>query len=246
MLALRVARERLTLLRRDCAKLILALEEGEGASAEVARFRARYAATIGGLARRPDRRDIEAIAALLEALAVDVSKCLIAEEKEEKMDGNAAQNDRHKQNSNPKPTVYEPAAEPVRKASVEFEPAIGSQSRLEAPTRAIYPLGLVLDSCPDIADYARQGIHTWGDLIDVAGLVRTMLGISPHAWDEAKMVMGEDTAAVTVAAILQRAEHIKSPGGYLRTLVERKRAGQYSLGPVLQALNRARLQELRA
>lgn len=50
-----------------------------------------------------------------------------------------------------------------------------------------------------------------------------MLGISPHAWDEAREVMGEDAAAVTVAAILQRAEHIKAPGGYLRALVERKR-----------------------
>ena len=46
-------------------------------------------------------------------------------------------------------------------------------------------------------------------------------------------MMGDDAAAVTVAAILQRAESIRSPGGYLRTLVERKREGQFSLGPVL-------------
>jgi replication initiation protein RepC len=100
---------------------------------------------------------------------------------------------------------------------------------------------MVLDACPDIADYARNGIRSWRDLSDVADLVRSMLGISSSAWREAQNVMGSEAAAATVAAILQRAEHIKSPGGYLRTLVERKRAGQYSLGPVLQALNRARL-----
>ena len=62
----------------------------------------------------------------------------------------------------------------------------------------------------------------------------------------AQVTMGAETAAATVAATLQRAEHIKSPGGYPRTLVERKRAGRYSLGPVLMALNRARLTQCRA
>jgi replication initiation protein RepC len=42
-------------------------------------------------------------------------------------------------------------------------------------------------------------------------------------------------------AILQRAEAIKSPGGYLRALTEKARAGQFSLGPVLMALLRAKL-----
>lgn len=67
-----------------------------------------------------------------------------------------------------------------------------------------------------------------------------MMGISSSAWRDAQDVMGPDAAAATMAAILQRAEHIKSPGGYLRTLVDRKRAGRYSLGPVLLALTRSR------
>ena len=71
-----------------------------------------------------------------------------------------------------------------------------------------------------------------------------MLGISPSAWKAAREAMGDDAAAVTIAAILERHEQIISPGGYLRTLTERKRAGTYSLGPVLQALNRARLTQL--
>jgi len=53
--------------------------------------------------------------------------------------------------------------------------------------------------------------------------------------------MGEEGAAITVAAILQRGEAIKSPGGYLRNLTERARAGQFSLGPVLMALLRVKV-----
>ncbi|MGH1573734.1 replication initiation protein RepC [Methylobacterium sp. P31] len=76
------------------------------------------------------------------------------------------------------------------------------------------------------------------DLVDTANLARSALGISPDAWRDAQETMRSDAAALTVAAILQTAEHIKSPGGYLRSLVERKRAGEFSLGPILQALTR--------
>jgi replication initiation protein RepC len=51
--------------------------------------------------------------------------------------------------------------------------------------------------------------------------------------------MGEENASITVAAILQRAEMIRSPGAYLRNLTERAKAGQFSLGPVLMALLRS-------
>jgi replication initiation protein RepC len=53
-------------------------------------------------------------------------------------------------------------------------------------------------------------------------------------------VLGDEDAAVVVAAILQRGEAIKSPGGYLRNLTERARAGQFSIGPVLMSLLRTR------
>ncbi|MGI2036316.1 replication initiation protein RepC, partial [Rhizobium panacihumi] len=37
-----------------------------------------------------------------------------------------------------------------------------------------------------------------------------------------------------------RGGHINSAGGYLRNLTERSRRGEFSLGPVLMALLRAR------
>ena len=95
---------------------------------------------------------------------------------------------------------------------------------------------MVLDACPDIADYARGGIVNWRDFVATAVLVRSILGVSPSAWEEAVEVMGERQAATVVAAILQRGEAITSAGGYLRDLTRKAQAGQFSLGPMLMAL----------
>ncbi|WP_348626794.1 plasmid replication protein RepC, partial [Methylobacterium sp. CCH5-D2] len=250
-LALRIARERVTLLRRDCAKLIQALEVAEGALGAAEPLRCRYGAILGAVPRVPTRTDLDVVAEALMHLAADVGKLLLSLHEETESSGNPDQDERHSQNSNPEPFSSEPASGMRQKESAPPGPVSGAAparggagqgtAASHLPIRAIYPLGLVLDACPDIRDYARGGIGSWRELVDTAEIVRSMLGISPHAWDEAREVMGEDAAAVTVAAILQRAEHIKAPGGYLRTLVERKRRGEYSLGPVLQALNRAQL-----
>ena len=68
-----------------------------------------------------------------------------------------------------------------------------------------------------------------------------MLGVSPSAWREACEAMGEVQAAITLAAILQRAEQINSAGGYLRSLTDKAREGQFSTWPMVMALLRAKL-----
>ena len=101
---------------------------------------------------------------------------------------------------------------------------------------------MVLEACPDIADYARHGIRSWRDFVATARLVRSALGISPSAWEDARTVSGRgrrgrgrgDPAA---------GEAIKSPGGYLRSLTEKARGGAFSLGPVLMALLRTKVRE---
>jgi hypothetical protein len=52
-------------------------------------------------------------------------------------------------------------------------------------------------------------------------------------------VMGQEIAAVVIACILQRAQHIESAGGYLRVLTEKARSGEFSVGPMLMAALRA-------
>jgi hypothetical protein len=53
--------------------------------------------------------------------------------------------------------------------------ASGVAPKAVGPPQRSYPLGLVLEACPDIADYARNGIRTvWGDPAPFAH--------SPRAW----------------------------------------------------------------
>ncbi|TJW77235.1 MAG: replication initiation protein RepC, partial [Mesorhizobium sp.] len=96
-----------------------------------------------------------------------------------------------------------------------------------------------LKACPEIADYAVDGIGNWRDFMITAAQVRGYLGVSPSAYEDACHVMGQEIAAVVIACILQRAQHIESAGGYLRVLTEKARAGEFSVGPMLMAALRA-------
>ena len=104
----------------------------------------------------------------------------------------------------------------------------------------MYPLGMVLDACPDILDYSRGGISNWRDLLAAASVVRSALGVSPSAWQEAQTILGETSAAIVIAAILQRGNAITSAGGYLRELTRKAQANTFSIGPMLMALISAR------
>lgn len=110
---------------------------------------------------------------------------------------------------------------------------------MSEPIKA-FRLGLVLRACPDVTAYAPDGaITSWRDLMAVAVTVRSMLGVSPSAYQDACDVMGPEKAAAAMACILERGGHINSAGGYLRDLTRRAEKGEFSLGPMLMALMRA-------
>ena len=114
------------------------------------------------------------------------------------------------------------------------------------PKRAaeiVFPLPMVLEACPDIADYAKGGISHWRDLLAAAGVARMALGVSPSAWEGAQAVMGEKSAAIVIAAILQRGAAITSAGGYLRELTRKAQVNEFSIGPMLMALIGAKNRE---
>ena len=136
---------------------------------------------------------------------------------------------------------------PLLILNLAFQKAGGRLSRSNRNRRRMpertYPLGMVLDACPDIIDYSRGGITNWRDFVATVAVVRPMLGISPSAWVEAQAALGEVEASIVVAAILQRGEAINSAGGYLRGLTRRAEAGEFSLGPMLMALIGSRKRE---
>ncbi|MCO5066522.1 MAG: replication initiation protein RepC [Rhizobiaceae bacterium] len=239
---LQVVRERITIVRRDIAKMItFGLEEGIEGDWEALHL--EYRAIVGRIPRTATRRELEPFEAELSALARATRKLLEQREKSEDSSANESQTERHKQNSNPythpesEPrSEKEPGgeAEPIHPPYIQPQRPVGNKSPLG------FPLGLVLRACPDIVDYARAGIDSWDDLVEVANLVRAALGVSPDAWNQACEAMGRVDAAIVVAAILQRADQISSAGGYLRALTDKARANAFSVGPVLMALLRAK------
>lgn len=229
--ALKLMRERITLQRRDIGKLIEAAIE-EGAPGAWASLWRRFRAVVGRLPRKAGISELEPFAVELDALREEVDIALKTFINAENPSANESQNELQQSDSNPDSILeFEPAFE---KARGTVEPKSRPQ---ELPKT--YQLGLVLKACPDIADYAVDGIGGWRDLMATAAQVKGYLGVSPSAYEDACHVMGQEYAAIVIACILQRAQHINSAGGYLRALTEKARAGQFSVGPMLMAAFKA-------
>jgi replication initiation protein RepC len=228
--ALRLMRERITLHRRDVQKLIEAAVE-EDVPGDWGGLWRRFRGIVEAIPRRATVADLELIVADLAALHDEVDMLLERHMNSTNPSGNESQNERQHSNSNTDSIFeFEPAFE---KSGAPAEP----RTRDTEPPKT-YPLGLVLKACPDIVDYAVDGMAGWRDLMATAAQVRGYLGVSPSAYADALDVLGQENTAVVIACILQRAQHINSAGGYLRVLTEKARAGQFSVGPVLMSLLR--------
>lgn len=89
----------------------------------------------------------------------------------------------------------------------------------------------VLRIAPAFRDWLTTSRPGWNELMDAARSVGDELGVSRHAWGQACVVLGRVEAVTAVAVISARhaAGKIRSPGGYLRGMVERHRAGKLLL-----------------
>jgi replication initiation protein RepC len=237
----RRAKEALTICRRDVRKLISAAVE-EGATGNWGQVEVAYVGILARLPRRPDRTQVEMTLDEMELLREEVLNILEMQLKTENMHGNATQNDRHIQNSN---TEYLNELEPSSgkelgessKEKAQTQNVVERRPKAKPEQIKAFPLGMVLRACPQIADYGPSGrIEHWRELMKAAVVVRSMLGVSPSAYEEACNAMGPENAAVTMACILERSNFITSAGGYLRDLTRRTELGEFSLGPMLMAL----------
>jgi replication initiation protein RepC len=260
-----LTKERISLLRRDVSKSI-ALGLDEALAGDWESYRQRAMELMTPLRRIRDDRDLEALAADLTALRLDVAKTLESCVNVQDSMCNDHQSEQHQSNSNTNSNSdLEPASE---EEGAKVETVMETASASEVKT---YPLGLVMEACPDMREYAPGGhVKTWSEFLAAAGAVRPMIGISPDAWREAQHALGKVEAHVVVATILQRSIHsseaetvpghapgstvvvvngspaIQSAGGYLRALTDKARAGEFALGPVLMALIGQRLKRKRA
>lgn len=240
--SLRIARERLTLLRRDIVKMI---ETGieEGVPGNWGRQQLRYQSIMLGLPRTASREIIEQICAELQTMSEEIRGALESFVKSTNPSANESHFERHIQNSNPD-TIIESEYGSGKKEEAGSSGAEADNVR-SLPKRNL-PLSMVVNACPDIVDLAGgREIRYWRELLAVAESGRVALGISPSAWHEACDVMGDQQAAITMAAIYQRTDEISSAGGYLRTLTDKAREGKFSTWPMVMALARARLENSR-
>ncbi|MBA3039342.1 MAG: replication initiation protein RepC [Rhizobiaceae bacterium] len=241
-LQFRRTKEALTICRRDVRKLISAAME-EGADGDWEAVEDMYVGIVSRLPRNPDRHQVEAILDEMQLLRTEIINLLENQLDSQNMDGNAVQNGCHIQNSKPE-SIYElePSSGKEQGGAVELEvaPKAVAQPLAKPEQMKAFPLSMVLKACPQISDYGPGGtISHWRELMGAAVVVRSMLGVSPSAYQEACEVMGPENAAVAMAAILERAGHINSAGGYLRDLTRRARGGEFGLGPMLMSLMRA-------
>ncbi|UWU25990.1 plasmid replication protein RepC (plasmid) [Rhizobium sp. CB3060] len=233
-IAFRKAKEALTICRRDVRKLISAAIE-EGAEGDWQAIEDIYLDLIARLPRTPSRADVEGILDEMQLLYAEVLSLLEIQKETAFNSTNAAHDERHIQNSKPESiNELEPSSEKEPGAKPgEIEP-------LRREPLKTFPLAIVLKACPQIADYGPGGgIGGWRDLMSAAVVVRSMLGVSPSAYQDACDSMGPENAAATIACILERANFINSPGAYLRDLSRRADRGEFSLGPMLMALLKA-------
>lgn len=259
--ALRALRSEVTIHLRDIAAIIQAAEdEGRGGSFKV--LAERFRGLSGRLGRNTDWETLKERRDALTSLRIEIEKAYLEglseaemqyretetyKSENTNMSANDDQNERHIHNSNPESlsekSIEKIEARPGPRSGREAAVANAQREkagRMEQERGPAMPLDMVTSACPQIRDYAPGGMSDWRDFMKAAETVRSMLGVSPDAWAEARSRMGEVNAAITIAAILERADTIRSPGGYLRRLTERAEGGAFSVKPMLNALLSAR------
>ncbi|RUM07829.1 plasmid replication protein RepC [Rhizobium chutanense] len=261
---LRGMKERLTICRRDITKLLAAAVE-EAIPGDWERMSLMFQTILQRIPRAATIENLMPILEEVEAIREDIVNLLELHEKMQMASTSESQIERHIQNSHTESlSESEPgletgqgtttAGQADRDQQPETKPHDGGLNahtnggegsgfavRSRAGELKSFPLATVLQACPDIADYGPGGrIGSWRDLTTAAIVVRSMLAVSPSAYEAAASVMGPETAATVMACILQRGGCINSAGGYLRDLTRRAEEGEFALGPMLMALLRAK------
>ena len=177
--ALRYAKERITLARRDLVKMIAAgieekapLPPDPGRPSSWEELHARYRRLVERIPRTAGLAELERNGDELADLAAFALKALEAQVKNTNPSANESQTERHIHDSKPNtPIEFESPSEKGEAAACS-EPAQPSSKMGDMA----FPLGLVLRACPDIGDYARGEIADWRDFAAAASVARAALG----------------------------------------------------------------------
>lgn len=190
----------------------------------------RFRVIVDAIPRRATVQELQAIKTKLEAICSEMDNLLINNDIAEKMSASDAQIERHHNESLPE-SLFE------SKSSQKIELKANSPEKQEPVSNLpeSIPLDMVLRACPDIREYAPDGIRSWRDLVDASTMVSRFLGITQSAYVEARQTMGMEGVSAVVAWLLQRTGDIQSAGGYLRSLTQKARGGGFSISQLLMS-----------
>ncbi|PWL16223.1 replication initiation protein [Falsochrobactrum shanghaiense] len=240
--ALKRLRDEVSVIRRDIASAFSENSDASGRLCEnLDTLFMRFREVVDAIPRRASLNELATIKTNLEALRDELAIALKNIEIVPEMSGSVAQIERQHIESLPeslfesqngkKIDLKEPCSEPTAPVCLESNPSV--------PDSASLSLDQVLRTCPDIREYGANGISTWRELHDASRIVSGFLGISRSAYQEAVSFMGAETASTAIAWILQKLATINSPGGYLRSLTQKARAGGFSISQLLFSEMRA-------
>jgi len=234
--ALKRLRDEVSVTRREIARTFsentdASADPSEGLEGLVVRFRA----VVDAIPRRASLEELTIIKTNLEAIGEELAIALKNMQIVPEMSGSVAQYERQHIESLTESLLESQNGKKLDLKAPPLEPAVPSilENKNSIRVSPAISLDQVLRSCPDIREYGAHGVSTWRELHDASRIVSGFLGISQSAYHEAMSFMGAEATSTAIAWILQKLATINSPGGYLRSLTQKARAGGFSVNQLL-------------
>ncbi|WP_368188536.1 plasmid replication protein RepC [Aestuariibius sp. HNIBRBA575] len=150
--------------------------------------------------------------------------------KSQEMDPKQSKNDPHIQTTNQLESVNSKPSQIENSGSGHVD-VIGQDRKKRT---AGLDLKTALRACPEFTSWAQNiggYLNNWQDLQRIASQLAPMIGIPELAWKKAQTGLGPHAATAALMLVFDKhcTGEVASPGGYLRGMIEKSRAGELHL-----------------
>lgn len=220
-------KEAITICRRDLRKLIqLNLEQS--AAVGIPDFSRQLDETLAAIPRKPSQFQLQETLSQLQFLKTELLNNLKLIDNSSISPANEGQDVRHIEESESESHLETQMKSASPNSEVESL-GIEVTTARRSSHRSDLPIDIVLRACPDIETYSIEGrITSWRSLIDAANLGRQQLRIDKIQYHQCRTMIGDKAAAIIVACIFQRRDHIRSAGAYFCQLAKLAQANKFA------------------
>eukprot|EP00903_Cladosiphon_okamuranus_P021559 g19821.t1 len=132
------------------------------------------------------------------------------------------------------------AEQEARRAVTRFSRAIADMAELEPAEFHGFAARAQSSACSSVQAETGVSLSSWPALCGAAEQLRMLIGLSPAGYQLAVERQGRYLAAACLAVVAEKAlrdpEHIASPGGYFRAMIDRAGEGKLHLHKSLHGL----------